>query len=376
MSMRPPQDDPHPDLREPRRRQRQWSRCPIARRSIAVAAAAVAVTVAGLALLWPSSSASATAHRGSSQTPAGVGFASDTRVGVTENGVEFSFRVPSTAHWVGGGWERFSSISTDGGPVSLNKSIMGPQGAEAMIYWTSFPDGDYADPCAGMLNRSDRPIDRRSRSAQFRRRPASKLVRGLRTSPWAGTPPSTLCSRFARTSAATRATSTPGKTGAAVRCGQRRASATRSGSGSSTCTGRASSSQARPPCRPTRYSRSKSSRLSNRSGSASPNRTAAVVGTRAPSPSYEFTAARKGEDDERDAQESNSLPHRRLLHRDGRLVVAADSRGRPDGGGEWRVRQEGEQSCARRGDHRPGGEEARTTHERRSRALHYLWRDL
>jgi hypothetical protein len=28
---------------------------------------------------------------------------------------------------------------------------VGPQGAEAIIFWTSFPDGDYADPCARLL---------------------------------------------------------------------------------------------------------------------------------------------------------------------------------------------------------------------------------
>jgi hypothetical protein len=27
-----------------------------------------------------------------------------------------------------------------------------PQGAEAIIFWTSFPDGDYADPCARLLS--------------------------------------------------------------------------------------------------------------------------------------------------------------------------------------------------------------------------------
>jgi hypothetical protein len=67
---------------------------------------------------------------------------------VTEEGVPFSFRVPA-------GWERFSSVSTDksaGGPISFNQSVVGPQGAEAIIYWTSFPDGDYADPCARLLS--------------------------------------------------------------------------------------------------------------------------------------------------------------------------------------------------------------------------------
>jgi hypothetical protein len=73
---------------------------------------------------------------------------------VTEEGVTFSFRVPTTVH-EGGDWERFSSIPTDksaGGPISLNRSIVGPQGAEAIIFWTSFPDGDYADPCARLLS--------------------------------------------------------------------------------------------------------------------------------------------------------------------------------------------------------------------------------
>ena len=70
------------------------------------------------------------------------------RRAVTEKGVTFSFRVPRD-------WERFSSIPTDksaGGPISLNKSFGGPQQAEAIIFWTSFPDGDYADPCARLLS--------------------------------------------------------------------------------------------------------------------------------------------------------------------------------------------------------------------------------
>jgi hypothetical protein len=66
---------------------------------------------------------------------------------VTEQEVRFSFKVPTN------GWERFR-IATGKyprGPISLNKSIVGPQGAEAIIYWTSFPNGDYADPCDCLL---------------------------------------------------------------------------------------------------------------------------------------------------------------------------------------------------------------------------------
>lgn len=83
----------------------------------------------------------------------GIGSTEDpavARQAVNEKGITFSFKVPPT-----GGWERFSSVSTDksaGGPISLNKSTVGPQDAEAMIFWTSFPDGDYAEPCARLLS--------------------------------------------------------------------------------------------------------------------------------------------------------------------------------------------------------------------------------
>ena len=115
----------------------QTERCARARRSatergrmsminvakLPVTAAVAMVAVIGIALLSPSSSPSATAQQPGS------------RLTVTENGVRFSFRVPR-------GWERLSSIPTNkspGGPISLNKSVVGSQGAEGIIYWTSFP---------------------------------------------------------------------------------------------------------------------------------------------------------------------------------------------------------------------------------------------
>jgi hypothetical protein len=94
-------------------------------------------------------SPSATPQPSPSPTPADCENCRIGRQALTEEGVPFSFRVPTT-----GGWERFSSISTDksaGGPISINKSIVG-QGAEAIIFWTSFPDGDYADPCTRVLS--------------------------------------------------------------------------------------------------------------------------------------------------------------------------------------------------------------------------------
>jgi hypothetical protein len=45
------------------------------------------------------------------------------------------------------GWERF-------GNISLNKSASGGQDAEAIIFWTGFPDGQ-ADPCANLPTGQD-----------------------------------------------------------------------------------------------------------------------------------------------------------------------------------------------------------------------------
>jgi hypothetical protein len=78
--------------------------------------------------------------------PAGAfdGYAREGRYSLTVEGVPFSFSVPTP------GWERFGSIS-------LNKSTVGPQGAEAMIYWTGFPEGIYADPCGHLRSASVGP---------------------------------------------------------------------------------------------------------------------------------------------------------------------------------------------------------------------------
>ncbi len=92
---------------------------------------------------------------------------------LTEAGVRFSFRAPR-------GWERFSTIPTKKsprGPISLNKSSEGPQDAEAIIYWTSFPAGDHADPCVRELAPS---IGRSAASlaAAVSTAPGTKLVKG------------------------------------------------------------------------------------------------------------------------------------------------------------------------------------------------------
>jgi hypothetical protein len=74
-------------------------------------------------------------------TRAGVRPAGSVPVGsnsLSVEGVPFSFSVATS------GWERFGSLY-------ISKSTVGPQGAEAVIFWTSFPDGAYAYPCAHLL---------------------------------------------------------------------------------------------------------------------------------------------------------------------------------------------------------------------------------
>jgi Tol biopolymer transport system component len=94
---------------------------------------------------------------------------------VTEHGIPFSFRVPT-----GVGWERFSTLSTariPAGPISLNRSITGPQGAEIIIYWSSFPDGDHADPCTRLLSELVGPTAE-DLAAAVATAPGTKLVSG------------------------------------------------------------------------------------------------------------------------------------------------------------------------------------------------------
>lgn len=153
----------------------------VSARVVLAAAAVVVVAVAALVAVVATSENDADRQSrpaGAPPSQPGVGSSEDplvARQAVTEQGVRFSFKVPPTV-----GWERFSSISTDksaGGPISLNKSIVGPQGAEAILFWTSFPDGDYADPCVRLLSP---PVGRSAAdlAAAVSTAPGTKLVTG------------------------------------------------------------------------------------------------------------------------------------------------------------------------------------------------------
>ncbi|HET9311236.1 MAG TPA: hypothetical protein VFP41_08450 [Actinomycetota bacterium] len=79
-----------------------------------------------------------------SPAPTDAGSVEESGIGrqvLTVGNVPLSFSLPAP------GWERFVG-------VSLNKSTVGSQGAEAMLYWSSFPGGDRAKPCADVLSAS------------------------------------------------------------------------------------------------------------------------------------------------------------------------------------------------------------------------------
>ena len=101
------------------------------RLSARVALAAAPVVVAAVVLMGVVVMSGDDANRqsrpaGAPSSQPGVRSSEDPSVArhaVTEEGVPFAFWVPTV------GWERFSSISADksaGGPISINKSAVGP----------------------------------------------------------------------------------------------------------------------------------------------------------------------------------------------------------------------------------------------------------
>jgi hypothetical protein len=65
------------------------------------------------------------------------------RQSLTVDGIPFSFSVPAPAQ--GARWARY-------GTLYISKDSEGPPTTEAVIYWTRFPDGVYAPPCANLMS--------------------------------------------------------------------------------------------------------------------------------------------------------------------------------------------------------------------------------
>lgn len=92
-------------------------------------------------------------------------------------GVPFSFRVP-TSGWTPGPIERLPDASGfRNGSLYISQDVVGPQGAEAVVFWTSFPDGDHADPCTNLLSPSAGP-SAADLAAAVATAPGTELVAG------------------------------------------------------------------------------------------------------------------------------------------------------------------------------------------------------
>jgi hypothetical protein len=72
------------------------------------------------------------------------------RVSRVVEGVSFSFRKP-TPSWAAGPIERRGG-GFRSGSLYVSRSSWGPQGAEGIVFWTTFPDGKHADPCTELLS--------------------------------------------------------------------------------------------------------------------------------------------------------------------------------------------------------------------------------
>jgi hypothetical protein len=90
--------------------------------------------------LEPAAGVGASASSPPRTFPASAGGYLSGRRSLTVAGVPLTFALPasSTDPWP---WE---SLKDD---LYISKSTVGPQGAEAMILWASFPDGGHARPC-------------------------------------------------------------------------------------------------------------------------------------------------------------------------------------------------------------------------------------
>jgi hypothetical protein len=75
------------------------------------------------------------------------------RVSRTVEGVRFSFSVPR-ATWEFGPHRHIGGIRD--GSLLISRSTVGPQGAEAVIFWTGFRGGGEATPCLKLLGPATR----------------------------------------------------------------------------------------------------------------------------------------------------------------------------------------------------------------------------
>jgi hypothetical protein len=89
--------------------------------------------------------------------------------------VRFSFEVPKCC------WEQGPHMRVHGrfrdGKLLISESTTGPQSAEAVLFWTSFPHGDRTDVCGSLTGRRVGP-SAADLAAAVARAPGTKVVKG------------------------------------------------------------------------------------------------------------------------------------------------------------------------------------------------------
>jgi hypothetical protein len=105
------------------------------------------------------------------------------RVTRTVDGIRFSFRVPGNvgdARWENGPIERTGDTADRWASPNflINRSTVGGQAGEAVVFWTVFPDGGQAAPCTKLLSTAGRSTA--DLAAAVARAPGTQIVKGPR----------------------------------------------------------------------------------------------------------------------------------------------------------------------------------------------------
>ena len=95
----------------------------------------------------------------------------------TVDGVRFSLRVPPRAVWENDHYTRVGTNKTRTRSMLITKNTVGPQGAEAVIFWTALPDGGEARPCDNIVRGRGGPRSAADLAAAVAKAPGIKVVK-------------------------------------------------------------------------------------------------------------------------------------------------------------------------------------------------------
>jgi hypothetical protein len=148
----------------------------------------IALAAAAFALVAIVATPAILGDAGEAESAGPVPIAPTDRLSRIVAGVGFSFRVPAPQPracsacppplaWESGPILRQPHGPPRAGSLLISKSTVGPQGAEAIVFWTSFPDAEDADPCANLLTPPVGP-SAADLAAAVATAPGTEVVRG------------------------------------------------------------------------------------------------------------------------------------------------------------------------------------------------------